>query len=798
MAVQLKVGQFLAPAVTGNQNVSWSNADQWPASATPQIVIFFATGQTAAGTVVHAGSALGAFNATQQLSFSSFADGGTTITTMNTGQSTRTTVALVILGNGNPDAILGVAAPGTTRFASNQFSLNWTTASASSNGIVIGYMALSGLSETWMGALRMPTANGSQPTPVLGSGAQWDAGIFFPTWHTTAVGSLADPATTTMTTSRTGIGFAARNGASIEQYANILYDTDAQGTVEAALGNSSTRCMLVPVFNANFAAGSHMQEAELTAFGTDGKLTFNWTIVNNWADKALLAILMRGVAGRVGVTLQPNVTTSGTDVAVSGIGVQPKGVLLTSSGQTATGSVTATLPNNGTAEWAFGASDGTTHRAITNINQDGALESEARRTLATTKAITTQKYNAADASNALTPVVTSGEATVQSLDATGFTLDWIGQDATQRRVGYLALGDEAAGVTPINASDTHQLALTESVTLERASTRTDTHTLALTETAAVARASEVADTHTLGATDTASVLIVLELAAADTHALATTESTALALTSTATDTHALSVTDSASVVVTAVNLAAADTHAIAATEASALVSTATAADMHVLTGTDATTLARASTVTDTHAVEVTEGVSLARTSVVADTQTLTSTDAGTVSIVETKAAADTHALALTDVAGLITVDAKAVSDSHVLGFSDIAAVERSDTRAAADTHALAVSEAANVVVMLTTAEDPTVAVFDAAAMAATLTVAETPLLTATEVAALSAMLTAAEASVIGLTESALAVDASITPIVGFTAVASGTFAATASSTAFVATASTREFEGETA
>lgn len=457
-----KVVTFTAPAAPGNQTIpAWSNAGSWPSNATPQLVLLYGTGQTAAGTVVHGASFLGAFNATQQLSFSSFADGGTAVVTTNTGQITRTTNCLTILSDGGPTTI-GAASPGATRFGTNQFSLNWTTASANTSGMVFIAVVFAGLDETWMGAIRMPTANGAQTTPVLGSGARWDCGLFIPTWHTTAVGSLADSGTVSLLNARTGIGWAARNGASIEQYACQYYDTDQQAAVEAALGNSSSHCMLVPVNNANFSTTTHLQQAALTAFNADGSLTFDWTLVNNWADKANLVILLRGVAARVGVVLQPTSTTAGTDTAVTGIGIAPKGVLLASSGQTVAASGTTGLPNNGTAQWAFGAGDGTTQAAITNINQDAALESEARRTLTTTKVISLQKYTAVDAATALTPVATSGEATIQSLDATGFTLDWIGQDGTQRRIGYLALGDAAAGapaqtITPTAIASGEQL-----------------------------------------------------------------------------------------------------------------------------------------------------------------------------------------------------------------------------------------------------------------------------------------------------------------------------------------------------
>jgi hypothetical protein len=447
--MQTRVGTFTAPAATGNQLVSWSTGGNWPASATPELILLWSSGQTAAGVGASAASSIGAFNATQQLTFASFADGpaltgANTIATSNTGQSARTTACIVLLSNGTP-TVLAVAAPGATRFQSNGFNLNWTTVGAGTSGVIFGYMAFSGLTGTWLGAQRSPTTTGAQTLTGLGTGP-YDAAIFVPSWHSTAAGVLTD-GTTEQTFARSGIGFAANTAGGIQQFANMYHDNDGENTMDLTLGQSASLCMIQPA-NATNATATPPQ-ASVTAFTSDG-LTLNWSNVSTTTNKAFLLILIKGIAANVGVTTMPSVTTANTDVQVTGLSSTPRALLTTTSGQTTDAILTASLPDNATAEWAFGGSDGTTHAALTNFDQDAAADSEARRVWTSTAILSPYKYTAASPAAGSSPTAnaSAGSAVLQATGSGTFTLRWNGQDATQRRIGYLTFCDPALPQAP--------------------------------------------------------------------------------------------------------------------------------------------------------------------------------------------------------------------------------------------------------------------------------------------------------------------------------------------------------------
>jgi hypothetical protein len=420
VALQVKSGSFSLNNATGNQVVSWATGGNWPSSATPKLVLFLATGQTADGTTQHGIGMLGAaVSATQRWVLSQASDDAAAA--VNSGQSARTTACIVLLSNGTPTV---QAVADFVSFGAEQFTINVTTAPGVA-GVQVGYIAFGGadLTDVAVGSSTIPIVTGNQAiTPTGFTGKTPDAIV-------TAV--PYQPASPTESVhSHFGLGWATRLPSTAQGVA-WMNEIDASTAIDTQRGFLTTACVGgAETTNTTRAYGS------LGSWDADG-FTVNWADAAATASRIWLYVAIKG-GGWQAFSDTETITDTGKATAVSGFGANsPKGLLLIGSNGTADTAPTDTA--NGDCLIALGASDGTTECAVANIQVNGsgtASNSLAKRRLAATKAISLVK----------TPTTTSPWATVcgeadATFQAGQVTLTWSGTDGTARKFLGLAVGD---------------------------------------------------------------------------------------------------------------------------------------------------------------------------------------------------------------------------------------------------------------------------------------------------------------------------------------------------------------------
>jgi hypothetical protein len=130
-----------------------------------------------------------------------------------------------------------------------------------------------------------------------------------------------------------------------------------------------------------------------------------------------------------GSGLQPAAT--GTQ-AISGLGFSPKAVLLVSVGQT------AQTTTQSEAKFSVGGCDRTRIGHAIAGSTNGVTPSVCVTNEDTINLLTSFTPNATAASSSV-----EAQATLNSIDIDGFTLNWTTADATQREYIWLAFGDAA-------------------------------------------------------------------------------------------------------------------------------------------------------------------------------------------------------------------------------------------------------------------------------------------------------------------------------------------------------------------
>jgi hypothetical protein len=420
MSLQVKSGSFSLNNAVGNQVVSWATGGNWPSSATPKLVLFLATGQTADGTAQHGIGMLGAAaSSTQRWVLSQASDDAAAAT--NAGQSARTNACIVLLSNGTPTV---QAVADFVSFGAEQFTINVTTAPGVT-GIQIGYVAFGGadLTDVAVGSSTIPTATGNQAiTPTGFTGKTPDCIL-------TAV--PYQPASPTESThSHFGLGWATRLPSTAQGVASMM-EADTSASIDTQRIFLTNMC----VAGAEAAIAGHVR-GSLGSWDANG-FTVNWADAAAAANNIWLYVAIKGGGWQCFADTEAT-TNTGKVTAVSGFGTNsPKGLLTIGSNGTADTASTDTA--NGDCLIALGASDGTTEFSVANIQVNGSAtgaNSLAKRRLAATKAISLVK----------TPTTTSPWATVcgeadATFQAGQVTLTWTGTDGTARKLLGLAVGD---------------------------------------------------------------------------------------------------------------------------------------------------------------------------------------------------------------------------------------------------------------------------------------------------------------------------------------------------------------------
>lgn len=144
---------------------------------------------------------------------------------------------------------------------------------------------------------------------------------------------------------------------------------------------------------------------------------------------AILAVFVMAMNAKVGTFLWDSATIAGGTIVVTGVGFQPKAVIVFGSGRSdATDAI-----GRADAQHSFGFAVSTTGRRTMGIWSDDANT--------TTDAIRGQ-HNGALALEVGTGSVITGLLDLQAFDVDGFTLVVDDQSVTSRRLSYLALGGD--------------------------------------------------------------------------------------------------------------------------------------------------------------------------------------------------------------------------------------------------------------------------------------------------------------------------------------------------------------------
>jgi hypothetical protein len=436
LALQVKSGSFALNNAVGNQVVSWATGGNWPSSATPKLVLFLATGQTADGTAQHGIGMLGAAaSATQRWVLSQASDDAAAA--VNSGQSARTNACIVLLSNGTPTV---QAVADFVSFGAEQFTINISTAPGVT-GIQIGYIAFGGadLTNVAVGSSTIPTATGNQTISPTGF-----TGVTPDCFLTAVPYQPASP--TESVHSHFGLGWATRLP-SVSQGVAWMMEADGSAAIDTQRGVLTSCC----VGGAEAAITGHVR-GSLSSFGS-GTAVVNWLDAAAAANNIWLYVAIAGGGWQCGVETEATTNVSKATFVPICTNQSPRGLLTIGSNGTVDTAPTDTA--NGDCLIALGASDGTTEFAVANIQANGSATSSnslAKRRLAATKALSLVK----------TPTTASPWATVcgeadVTLQTGGFSLAWTSTDGTARRFLWLAVADTPSGPLRLQGASKEQV-----------------------------------------------------------------------------------------------------------------------------------------------------------------------------------------------------------------------------------------------------------------------------------------------------------------------------------------------------
>lgn len=290
--------------------------------------------------------------------------------------------------------------------------------------------------------------------------------------------------------------------------------------------------------------------------------------------------------------------------------------------------------------------------------------------------------------------------------------------------------DTGGGTTPINASDTAALTITESKALDASSTVTDTAALTITESKALDASSTSTDTSSVAISETAAILVTLP--ASDTSSVAISENIATTAGITASDTGSVAISES---VTDNVSVSVSDTSSVAAADSSAITNILSASDTASISIADASSIQTGGVIdvsaTDTASIAISESSAITVLINASDTAALTISDSSSfapvaitgsdissISIADSStplvqlSVTDTAAITITETRTLaVNVDVtdtaavtitESVSSSGTVTSNDTSAISIADaaniylTKSASDTSALVITESSSV------------------------------------------------------------------------------------------------------
>ncbi len=397
-------GSFSANTTTGNQTVSGIQ-DDLGVPFTPKAIIIWTSYQTAAGFSDGYQYQIGLCDGTNQNSWAVIADDNTS---PNDTDRCKTESHLVEI---HSVAGTDIRVGDIVSFGSGQFVINWTTADATA--AIFHFMAFGG--SDLSAAVQTDTMVSNLNTVPDFSDVTFGISLIF---YVLCVpnGDAGNGPT---------FGWAAvANGQTITQGTACAQVRDAQTTSITGRYQRPGRCATIMNSTTQTSAGD-------LAFRSLGL----YTVVNLTASTIHAHFLaLGGFAAKAGDGLQP---TGTGNQSITGVGFKPKGVMMMSVGQTAQTTVQTE------ARFSLGGADGTNQGWAWCGAANGVNPSRVAGGDSVSNIVTMSTPTATGSSS-----TTEAQASLQSLEVDGFTLNWGTADATQREYLWCAFGDSDSVLPP--------------------------------------------------------------------------------------------------------------------------------------------------------------------------------------------------------------------------------------------------------------------------------------------------------------------------------------------------------------
>ena len=453
MGLSVAKGTFTARTTTGTTAVTGLGFQ-------PKALLVWTSGQTATGYAAGVNQAFGMTDGTNSRCIAGAADDN--VAAENSGRIVNTDLLRVTAG-GTPtlDGVMTLSS-----FDADGFTVNWPSDPAGS-AMVIHYLALGGTDITNVYVGQVDTGAGTGNFSTTAPGFQPDlligAHVFVSALTTYSGASLNFGL---WAASRSPAGQALASVASLDAAADASVYSYQRAT-EALAGIS-------------VSGGSIIFEGTVSSFDANG-----WTGNVATSPGGAVTLPFMAIKGpRAAVLADTQKASTGTQ-AKTGIGFQPKGALFFGTQRAAS----TALDNGSTAGRFFiGASDGTNHGAVAMHETDAAVTMDANRRHVTT----------VDVVAMTNPSTTDAEASLQSFDADGYTLNWTTADATAREFIAVLFGPAATvvavvvpsgGATAAGGTNVPTLTVPVTVASATAAGGTNVPTVAVTVTSGGATAA---------------------------------------------------------------------------------------------------------------------------------------------------------------------------------------------------------------------------------------------------------------------------------------------------------------------
>lgn len=410
-----KVGTITKDTTTGAHTQNFTNE----LGFRPAAMLFWVTLRTTTGLAAHVSEGVGFSDGTNNFSIATSQEDNTLNSDGQCRSSSNGSVLLIDQTSAN---VFFEAKP---IFGDNGFDLEYLSA-ANSTQYKISYIAWG--ANALQASVTSQTHAGTGSRDYTNVGFQGDIAIFLGNSMAANAGQSGSV--------DFGIGAAT---SSSNQWA-ITFDSNTGFPTDTSRSQVTDKCLRV---HEQGGAGSFITDAAFTQFLSNG-YRLNYTSAAT-AD-VFGALVMKGGFWDVGAFNQA--TSNGTQQVSITADRTPIGVLLSSFGNAASGSVQAEI------RFSLGSSDVTSNTS-TWVGALDAVDGTQRKNdsdFSDTKCIRT-------ITPGVTPAMTT-EAHMESFEDASFTINNTTTDGTARQICYLCFSEESIGTTPVSETSIHKYDIT--------------------------------------------------------------------------------------------------------------------------------------------------------------------------------------------------------------------------------------------------------------------------------------------------------------------------------------------------